>query len=162
MIHASRRGKTTDYGVHLREKQKVKHYYGVHGAAVPPLFRPRRADQGKYRRRPDERSWNRGWTTSSTAWASPSSRSQARQMIRHGHMTVNGRRVDIPSYLVRPGDVISVKNQPKIVRWSRPTWPRTSTQLPDFLAVVPGALARGARPAACRSWRTPRSRSRSS
>src|SRR4051812_17946343 len=107
-----RRGKLTDYGIHLREKQKVKHYYGV----LEKQFRGyyKRAVKGKgntgealmslLERRLDNVLARLGFGLS---------RAQARQLINHGHITVNGRRVDIPSYLVQVGDLIRVKNRAK-------------------------------------------------
>ncbi len=50
------------------------------------------------------------WTTWSTAWASPLPARQARQLVSHAHFTVNGKKVNIPSYLVKPGDVIEVRD----------------------------------------------------
>ena len=102
-MHQSRRGKLTDYGMHLREKQKVKHYYGVLERQFRELLSAR-AVKGKgntgdalmslLERRLDNIVHRLGFG---------SARAQARQMIRHGHITVNGRHVDIPSYLVRVG-----------------------------------------------------------
>ena len=111
-MNTFRRGKQTDYGVHLREKQKVKHYYGVLERQFRKFFAM--AEQGKgntgealmslLERRLDNVVYRLGFGHS---------RAQARLLVSHGHVTVNGRRVDIPSYLTRPGDVIRVKNRPK-------------------------------------------------
>ena len=110
-MHAFRRGKQTDYGLHLREKQKVKHFYGVQERQFRRYFH--RAERTK---------GNTGDALMTLLELRldnivlrlnfAASRSQARQMIRHGHVTVNGRRVDIPSCLLRPGDVVSLKNRP--------------------------------------------------
>ena len=63
------------------------------------------------------------------------SRAQARQLIRHGHITVNGRRVDIPSYQVRVGDVIRVKNRAKSLDLVRGAHGRKfDRDVPDFLS----------------------------
>ena len=62
------------------------------------------------------------------------SRAQARQMIRHGHITVNGRRVDIPSYQVRVGDVIRVKNRAKSLDLVRAALAEGGRDIPDFLS----------------------------
>src|SRR3990172_6485975 len=107
-----RRGKMTDYAVHLREKQKVQHYYGVLEAQFRTYFRRADRIQGNtgemllslLERRLDNVVHRLGFGQS---------RAQARQIVCHGHVTVNGRRLDIPSYLVRPGDVIRVKERAK-------------------------------------------------
>ena len=128
-----RRGKLTDYGQHLREKQKVKHYYGVlerqfrryyqHAARVTGntgdalmILLERRLDNVVHRL---------GFGLS---------RSQARQIIRHGHITVNGRRVDIPSYEVRAGDVIRAKNRAKSLDLVRAALAEGGRDVPDFLS----------------------------
>ena len=67
-------------------------------------------------------------------------------MITHGHITVNGRRVNIPSYLVRPGDVIRVKNRPKSLQLVQAILAERSRDVPDFLSLVGGAGARRPRP----------------
>ena len=107
-----RRGKQTDYGTHLREKQKVKHHYGLLEKQFRKIFAM--AERGKgntgealmslLERRLDNVVYRLGFGLS---------RAQARLLVGHGHVTVNGRRVDIPSYLTRPGDVIRVKDRPK-------------------------------------------------
>ena len=111
-MNQARRGKLTDYGIHLREKQKVKHYYGVLERQFRGYFA--RAEKGKgntgealmmlLERRLDNIVHRLGFGQS---------RAQARQLIAHGHITVNGHRVDIPSYLVKPNDLIRVKNRSK-------------------------------------------------
>jgi small subunit ribosomal protein S4 len=62
------------------------------------------------------------------------SRAQARQIIRHGHITVNGRRVDIPSYEVRVGDVIRVKNRTHSLDTVRACLAEAHRDVPDFLS----------------------------
>ena len=100
-MHTFRRGKLTDYGVHLREKQKVKHYYGVLERQFRKYFQQAERTKGHtgealmslLERRLDNIVHRLGFAQS---------RAQARLMIAHGHITVNGRLVNIPSYLVRP------------------------------------------------------------
>ena len=58
----------------------------------------------------------------------------------HGHITVNGRRVDIPSYLVRAGDVIRVKNRAKSLQLVQATLAEFRREVPDFLSRVDGAI----------------------
>ncbi len=106
-----KRGKLTDYGLHLREKQKVKTYYGVLEKQFRKYFamaERMKGNTGKtlmslLERRLDNVVYRLGFGMS---------RSQARQWISHGHILLNGKRVDIPSCLVRPGDAISIKNRP--------------------------------------------------
>ncbi|MBI4476689.1 MAG: 30S ribosomal protein S4 [Acidobacteria bacterium] len=103
----TRRAKLAGYGVQLREKQKVKRMYGVLEDQFRRYFEA--ADRQKgitgeillqlLERRLDNVIYRTGFATS---------RAQGRQLVRHGHFTVNGRRVDIPSYQVRPGDVVAV------------------------------------------------------
>ena len=109
-MHQFRRGKASEYAIRLREKQKVKRYYGI----FERQFR-------KYYEEASRRPGNTGDALMSllerrldnvvTRLGFAASRPQARQMITHGHITVNGRKLDIPSYLVRPGDQIQVKNR---------------------------------------------------
>jgi small subunit ribosomal protein S4 len=109
-MHQFRRGKASEYSIRLREKQKVKRYYGI----FERQFR-------KYYELASRRPGNTGDELMSilerrldnivTRLGFATSRPQARQMITHGHVTVNGRKLDIPSYLVRPGDTIKVKER---------------------------------------------------
>ena len=71
------------------------------------------------------------------------SRAQARLLIGHGHVTVNGRRVDIPSYLMRPGDVIRVKNRPKSLQLVQAVLAESHRDVPDFLSRVEGPQPEG-------------------
>ncbi|HEY3391913.1 MAG TPA: 30S ribosomal protein S4 [Lacipirellulaceae bacterium] len=128
-----RRGKLTDYGQHLREKQKVKHYYGVLERQFRKYFE--HAERGKgntgdtlmtlLERRLDNIVHRLGFAQS---------RAQARQVIRHGHITVNGRKVDIPSYEVRVGDVIRVKNRATSLDLVRGAMAESTRDIPDFLS----------------------------
>jgi len=107
-MHAWRRRKGTDYGVRLREKQKVKRYYGVYEKQFLEYFR--QAERSKtntgdallslLERRLDNVVWKLGFGPSHRA---------ARQAIVHGHIYVNGRRLNRPGYQVKQGDRISVK-----------------------------------------------------
>ena len=141
-MHNYRRGKLTDYGVHLREKQKVKHYYGILEAQFRRYFRQAQRSKGNtgntlmslLERRLDNVVHRLGWGLS---------RAQARQVVRHGHVLVNGRRVDIPSYQVRPGDVIMVKNRPKSVQWVQANLAEFGREVPDFLSRVDGPQPEG-------------------
>lgn len=102
-----RRPKVTDYGLQLREKQKMKRIYGVLERQFRNYFDMAVRQKGitgdallrLLERRLDNVVYRFGFS---------SSRAEARQLVRHGHFLVNGRRVDIPSYLVRSGDQIQV------------------------------------------------------
>jgi small subunit ribosomal protein S4 len=141
-MHTFRRGKLTDYGVHLREKQKVKRYYGVLEAQFMRYFK--RAERGKgntgtalmtlLERRLDNIVHRLGFAIS---------RAQARMLIRQGHFLVNGRPVDIPSYEVRVGDAITVKNRPKSLQLIQAAMAETHRQIPDFLSRVDGPPPEG-------------------
>jgi small subunit ribosomal protein S4 len=137
-----RRPKMTDYGMHLREKQKVKRYYGVLERQFRKYFE--RADRTKgntgenllslLERRLDNVVHRLGFGLS---------RSQARQVINHGHITVNGRRVDVASYLTRPGDTIRVKNRPKSLGKVQACLEEATREVPEFLARIEGPEPQG-------------------
>jgi small subunit ribosomal protein S4 len=137
-----RRGKMTDYAVHLREKQKVKHYFGVLEAQFRKYFRMAERTKGNtgqtlmslLERRLDNVVHRLGFGQS---------RAQARQIVCHGHITVNGRRVDVPSYLVQPGDVLRVKNRPKSLEQVKNNLAEHTREVPDFLALVAGDVPEG-------------------
>jgi small subunit ribosomal protein S4 len=96
------------YGIQLREKQKVKRTYGVLENQFRRYFEAADRQRGitgelllqMLERRLDNVVYRLGFATS---------RAQARQLVRHGHFNVNGRKVDIPSYAVRQGDAIAVR-----------------------------------------------------
>ena len=104
----SRRQKMAGYGIQLREKQKVKRIYGVLEDQFRRYFEAADRQRGitgetllqLLERRFDNVVYRLGLATS---------RAQARQLVRHGHFLINGKKVDIPSYSVRPGDVVSVR-----------------------------------------------------
>ncbi len=102
----ARTRRLSDYGVHLREKQKVKRIFGVMERQFKRYFQMAermRGNTGTNLLSLLERRLDNVVDASGMAL----SRFHARQMINHGHFTVNGRKVDICSYLVRPGDVIA-------------------------------------------------------
>ncbi len=104
----ARRAKMAGYGVQLREKQKVKRTYGVLESQFRRYFEAADRQKGvtgelllqMLERRLDNVVYRLGFATS---------RAQARQLVRHGHFSVNGRKVDIPSYAARSGDTIAVR-----------------------------------------------------
>jgi len=71
------------------------------------------------------------------------SRPQARQLVCHGHITGNGHRVDIPSYPVRVGDVIRVKNRPKSLQLAQANLSQRRGAVPDYLSFVEGGIPEG-------------------
>jgi small subunit ribosomal protein S4 len=131
-MHGIRRGKMTDYALHLREKQKVKVYYGVLERQFRRYFQM--ASRSKkntgeallslLERRLDNVVYRLGFAVS---------RRQARQLIRHGHITVNGRKVDIPSYLTKEGDRIRPKDRPKSIERVQAALQESNRPVPDFL-----------------------------
>jgi small subunit ribosomal protein S4 len=106
--HGRGRQKQSEYRVQLREKQKARRYYGV-------LEKQFRTYYAKASRQPGITGENLlrilecRFDNVLVRLGFAASRRQARQMIRHGHWSINGRRVDIPSYQVRDNDVIAVK-----------------------------------------------------
>lgn len=137
-----RRGKQTDYAIHLREKQKLKHYYGVLERQFRLYYKRAERSRGNtgdtllslLERRLDNVVHRMGFGLS---------RSQARQLIGHGHVTVNGRRVDVSSFLVRVGDVIRIKNRAKSLDLVRGALAENSRDVPDFLSVVESDIPEG-------------------
>ena len=91
MHGSARQRQGSEYLGQLREKQKARRTYGMTGTTLLQ-FLELRLDNVAYRA---------GWGAS---------RAQARQLVRHGHVSVNGKRVTIPSYRVRPGEVVTLKN----------------------------------------------------
>jgi small subunit ribosomal protein S4 len=110
-----RRGKNSDYGVQLREKQKVKKMYGLSEKQFHLFFE--KADRQKgitgtnllvmLERRLDNVVYRLGFTNS---------RSQGRHFVRHNHFEVNGKKVNVPSYLIKIGDEITLREKSKKVQ----------------------------------------------
>ena len=106
--HGASRKRVTQYGIQLREKQKVKKAYGILEKQFRRYYEEAVRQKGVtgenmlrlIERRLDNVCYRMGIG---------SSRSECRQIVNHGHITVNGKRVNIPSYLVKPGDVIAIK-----------------------------------------------------
>ncbi len=138
----SRKGKQTDYGLHLREKQKVKQWYGVLERQFRRIFRDAERSKGNtgetllvlLERRLDNIVFRLGFGQS---------RAQSRMMVSHGHITVNGRRADIPSMLLRPGDVVRVKGRSKSLQLAKANLESLSRDLPDYLSRVEGDVPEG-------------------
>ncbi len=105
--HGQLRKKPSEYGLQLRAKQMTRRYYGVLESQFRHYYELAEKREGKtgeallsiLESRLDNVVYRLGWANS---------RAEARQLVVHGHFQVNGRRVDIPSYLTKPGEVISI------------------------------------------------------
>ena len=130
----SRRSKPTEYALRLREKQKVKRYYGVMERQCRNYFKHAERTKGHtgdalmvlLERRLDNIVARLGLAQS---------RAQARLMVTHCHITVNGRLLNIPSYLVRTGDVIRIKARPKSQTLAQVNRVAQGRDVPDFLSL---------------------------
>jgi small subunit ribosomal protein S4 len=132
--HGRGRVRESDYQIQLREKQKLRTMYGV-------LEKQFRRYYEEAARRPgitgenlllmlEQRLDNVVWRSGLAA-----TRPQARQLVNHGHFRVNGKKVDIPSYQVRPGDVVSIKDRSRdliVIQHSVDTQDRL---VPDWMSV---------------------------
>ena len=108
--HGQGRKKVSNYGLQLREKQKAKRFYGLQEAQFRYYFVNAASKRGitgetllvMLETRLDNTVFRMGFA---------SSRKEARQLVCHGHFTVNGKKVDIPSYNVKAGDIVKVKEK---------------------------------------------------
>ena len=108
--HGRRRSKVLGYGLQLREKQKVKRIYGLLARQFQLYFRRAQKKTGitgdhllrQLELRLDNAVYSLGFAAS---------RAQARQLVRHGHIEVNGKKINIPSYQVKKGDAIQVREK---------------------------------------------------
>jgi small subunit ribosomal protein S4 len=138
--HGQRRKKPSDFGTQLAAKQKLKGYYGNIGERqFRRLYEEasrRRGDTGErlielLERRLDAVIYRMKFV--STPFA-------ARQFVNHGHIRVNGRRVNIPSYLVKDGDTIEVKDKSKELAVVLEATRSTERDVPDYLQVDHGKM----------------------
>ena len=108
--HGQGRKKTSEYGLQLRAKQMTRRFYGVLEGQFHHYYEMATNMPGKagdnllilLESRLDNVVYRCGWA---------SSRAEARQLVVHGHFTVNGKKVDIPSYLVKPGELVAIKDK---------------------------------------------------
>jgi small subunit ribosomal protein S4 len=137
----ARKSKLVGYGVQLREKQKVKRTYGVLENQFRRYFEAADRQKGitgelllqMLERRLDNVVYRLGFATS---------RPQARQLVRHGHFTVNGRKVDIPSYAVRAGDTVAVRQTSRETPAIQHAMEEVKGRgIPEWLSFDPGSLA---------------------
>ena len=114
--HGERRGrKISDYGIQLREKQKVNRMYGLTEKQFRLFFKRANRQKGitgtnllvLLERRLDNVVYRMGFVNS---------RTQGRHFVRHNHFSVNGRKVNIPSYLIRPGDKVEVREKSRTIQ----------------------------------------------
>jgi small subunit ribosomal protein S4 len=130
----------SNYGLALLEKQKVKHYYGLGEKQLRRYFTMAKHMKGNTgenllilcERRLDNVVRRAGMALT---------RTQARQGIVHGHILVNGQRVDKPSFQCRPGDIVSVRGREKLQIMYRSLVGEASGQVPAFLTPDPETLS---------------------
>jgi small subunit ribosomal protein S4 len=142
-MHMWRRGRGSEYAVRLREKQKVKRYYGLMEKQFRRLFAMAERSQENtgiallrlLERRLDNAVYKAGLAAS---------RRTGRQAVAHGHFLVNGRRVDRPGYLVKVGDRITVRSREKSQKFIREligedgagqvqTWLQVDIKIPEVV-----------------------------
>jgi len=136
----SRRSKISEYGIQLREKQKIKRIYGLLETQFRNYFFKANKQTGitgenlvkLLERRLDNVVYRLGFA---------SSRKQARQLIRHRHLNVNNGIVDIPSYIVSPGDVVQIRDKSKKLDAIHDSLKRIKDNTYSWLSIDKAALA---------------------
>jgi small subunit ribosomal protein S4 len=140
-VHGQGRHKFSEYALQLREKQKVKRMYGLMEGQFRRYFQMAARSKGVtgiillqfLERRLDNMVYRMGFATS---------RAEARQMVRHGHITVNGHKVNIPSALLDVGDVVAVREKSrKITRIQAALAQAEHRGAPDWLEVQAEAFS---------------------
>jgi small subunit ribosomal protein S4 len=134
-MHGLRRGKQSEYGLRLREKQKLKRFYGILEAQFRRYYdlatrSPENTGEqllSILERRLDNVVHRLGLAISRTA---------ARQLVNHGHVLVNGKKCNIPSMLLKPGDIIKVKPREGSLKMARETLQKNIVRIPDFLELT--------------------------
>lgn len=135
-----RRTKLSEYGLQLREKQKVKRTYGLMESQFRSYFQKAARAQGVtginllvlLERRLDNVVYRMGFADS---------RAQARQLVRHGHMRVNGRKVNIPSFLIKQGDAVEPREKSRNLEVIRGSMEHIGQkQIPEWLHVDATAM----------------------
>src|SRR3954464_2142875 len=134
-MHGARRSKTSEYGIRLREKQKLKRFYGILEAQFRRYYQLATRSVGNtgeqllsiLERRLDNVVHRLGFAPS---------RAAARQLVGHGHVLVNGYKADVASMLLKAGDKVSIKARKEsmdLVRLNQQTHPQP---IPDFLEIT--------------------------
>lgn len=134
-MHGTRRSKQSEYGIRLREKQRLKWFYGVLERQFRRYFELASRSPSNtgevllsiLERRLDNVIHRLGFAPN---------RNAARQLVAHGHVMVNGRKCDIASVLLRPGDKVKVKVAPRSQTLARTSLQTAPTQVPDFLTIT--------------------------
>ena len=127
--HGQRRAKLSEYGLQLQEKQKVRFTYGVNEKQFRNLFDKAGKLPGKHgdnflmllESRLDNLVYRLGFATT---------RRQARQLVNHGHIVVDGNKVDIPSYLCKPGQTIALKESSRSLQIVKEALEATVARVP--------------------------------
>ncbi len=135
----ARQRQGSEYLVQLREKQKARRIYGLMEKQFRNLYQEANRQSGvtgenllrMLEQRLDNVTFRAGWGAS---------RSQARQLVRHGHVSVNGRRVTIPSYQVRRGDVVELRDKARTMIVIRHNLDTLDRQTPPWLESGDGGL----------------------
>src|SRR6516162_10532964 len=131
-MHGARRGKPSEYAIRLREKQKLKRFYGLFERQFRRYFSlASRSPENTgevlltlMERRLDNVVHRLGFAPN---------RAAARQLVSHGHVQVNGRACDIPSLLVKAGDTITIKSRPRTLQLVRLNLQENPPPPPDYL-----------------------------
>jgi small subunit ribosomal protein S4 len=131
-MHGARRGKPSEYAIRLREKQKLKRFYGVFERQFRRYFEiasrsPENTGEvllSIMERRLDNIVHRLGWAPN---------RASARQLVGHGHITLNGRACNIPSLLVKAGDTLAVKPRPRSLTLVKLNLTENPPPAPDYL-----------------------------
>ena len=131
-----RKGKLSNYGNQLKKKQKVRFMYGLNERQFRKTFEEAAKMKGiqgdnflrLLESRLDNLAYRIGFSTT---------RKGARQLVNHGHVTVNGKKVDIPSYRVKPGDIISLKEDDKNLKVVNESLEKTTRRV-DFITYDEG------------------------
>lgn len=136
--HGQARRKLSEYGIQLQEKQKLRHMYGMNEKPFRKVFTQATKMSGVagtnfmilLESRLDNLVYRLGFAATRPA---------ARQLTVHGHITVNGKKVDVPSYRVQPGDVIGVREKSKNLQIVKDSL-EARTYLPNYLSYNDAAL----------------------
>ena len=131
-MHGYRRGKPSEYGIRLREKQKLKRFYGVFERQFRRYFElasrsPENTGEvllSILERRLDNIVYRLGFAPS---------RAAARQLVNHGHILLNGRVATIPSMLVKAGDTVTAKGRPRTLQLVKLSLQESPPPTPDYL-----------------------------
>lgn len=138
--HGQGRKKSSEYGLQLRAKQMTKRYYGVLESQFRKYYGLAEKREGKtgeallaiLESRLDNTVYRLGWA---------SSHAEARQLVSHGHFTVNGKKVNIPSYLTKPGEVIAIcENSRSNEKFKAVMEANASRPVPKYLEAAQGAF----------------------